>query len=109
MKAGGGEVIFDTIKSNCQRLSVIRLNEQIVRHDENKYASLLCSFGTRLIKAEIGCLSDENLKKVTTARTNLQIGYYRIPHGPESGERNRVCIMAPFLEKLNIHCYSFYN
>ncbi len=92
------------IQSYCRRLTVILMEVHIYRDRQKIYTSLLCSYGSQLVSADVQNLTSENLRKITEACSNLRTEF---AVDLQSGEDKWECIEAvgPALDFLEIENY----
>ena len=101
--------ILNVIEHKCTKLSTILLHDLftiIETVGEERYASLLCSFGSQLICAGFEMLSIENLARIVKACPNLSISH-KLVHKDQGDEWERFDLLGPMITNLTIASYLY--
>ncbi len=88
--------VVDAIRKYCKQLSVILINDRKHVLDvvgEERYSSLLCSFGWQLKNADTSGLGREHLVKVVNACPILEVS--AVWNGIGNGTAQRFCDLGP--------------
>ena len=93
--------LLEAIDKNCRNLSIIKMQSDLIVGGEDKYTSLLCSYGAQLKKADVQGVSLENMEKISRACTNLQTEYSML-HYSEASVWDDIRTLGPLLVKLKL-------
>ena len=102
--SNGYAEMLDIIERKCTKLSTILLHDLftiIESLGEERYSSLLCSFGSQLICAAFEMLSIENLTRVLRACPNMSISHELVDED-QGDEWERFDLLGPTITDLTI-------
>lgn len=92
--------LLEALETSCRKLSIIKMQQDIIVRAEDKYVSLLCSCGAQLKKADVQGVNQDNMRKITRACTNLE-AEYALSH-PFEGNWGDVDTLGPLLHRFSL-------